>query len=105
MKSGKLRHLMTLRQPVSVDVAGLSQILWQDVCQVWAHIEPLSGREIQNSLQPQASVMHRITIRYMPGVNPKMTLTLGKREFAIVEVLNPDERNKELHLTAYENLT
>jgi len=103
MRAGKLRKRLLLRRPVTVTIEGRDETVWQDVAEIWGRVEPLSGREIQNSIQPQASTMHRVTIRYRADISPKDTLMLDTtRELGIVEILDPDERHRELRITAYE---
>lgn len=72
---------------------------------VWAHIRPLTGRELFTAQQRAAEVTHFITMRY-PGftVTPEMQLTYGARSFDILSVLNIDELSVTLEILAKERL-
>ena len=47
-------------------------------------------------------VTTRFRIRYLAGVKAAMRISFASRTFDIQSVINPDERNRELHLMAVE---
>ena len=67
---------------------------------VWAAIEPLQGRELLAAQQVLADVTHRIRLRYLAGVKPKMQVLWNALIFDIAVVLNPESANRELELLA-----
>jgi len=69
-----------------------------------ASIEPISGREYFSAQTTQADVTHRINLRYVAGVKPKMRVKYGSRIFDILSVSNVDERNRELQLMCRESI-
>jgi len=72
------------------------------VAKVWASIEPLSSREAWFAQQSQATTSHKITILYRPGVTTRHQATWGGRTFRFDSVVNLDEANRELMITATE---
>ncbi len=78
----------------------------------WGHLEPLSGRETFEASQLRGTVDHRITMRYLAGVTPKMRAVVTNvhagvtttRTFDIQAVLNPDERRRFTELLVSEEL-
>ena len=73
MQAGKLRHRITLQQATeSQDDLGQVTLSWSDYQDLWASVEPLSGREYMDAKQIQAGLTTRIIIRYWPGVTEQM---------------------------------
>lgn len=74
----------------------------------WGTLEPLSGRETFEAAQLRGTVDHRITMRHLDGVTPKMraVVTIGAktRTFDIQAVLNPDERRRFTELLVSEEI-
>lgn len=103
MQAGKLRHRLTLEASTDTNnTRGEPIPTWSTVANVWAAIDPISGREGLAADQMYASATHRIRIRYRAGVIPKMRFTKGSRVFDINAVLNVDERNREMVCLATE---
>ncbi len=69
---------------------------------VWAEILPLSGREAWIAQQSQATTTHKITMIYRPGITAKMQATYNGRTFMFDSVVNLDEANRFLMITATE---
>ena len=70
----------------------------------WGKLEPLGGRENFEAQQLRSTVDHRITMRHLPGVTPKMRAVVGSRTFDIQAVSNPDERKRFTELLVSEAL-
>jgi len=108
----RLRHRLTLQEEVQTpDGAGGYSRSWQDVAHVWAEIIPLvgsgssakgSGKEALFAGQLQASISHRILLRYRPGITAAMRLVFENRLFNIHSVANVDERREKLELLVQE---
>lgn len=104
--AGKRRHRITIQSPGTV-ATGLNtgQQDWSDpstVCQCFASIEPLSGRELWQAQQVEATVTHQIKILYRSGITPPMRALFGSRVFHFESILNRDEANEELEILATE---
>jgi SPP1 family predicted phage head-tail adaptor len=94
---GDLRRRVVLeREQRSADGGGGASVGWQVVATVWAAVKPLSGREKDRYQSLEASLSHRITLRYRAGVSPDMRLRMGARLFDIRAVFSPDERRQWL---------
>ena len=102
MKAGKLRHRLTietLSTGISDGMGGIAQD-FSDYKTVWASIEPLTGREQTVAAQRGSEENVRISMRYDANVRPSCRLRRGDSTtyFDIVNIVNPEFRNKELIL-------
>ncbi len=105
MKIGKLRHRITIEQVAdSQDTDGSLIETWSSYVTAQGSIEPVSGREYFDAQVTQADVTHRIYLRYIAGVIPKMRVKYGARIFDILSVINTRERKVELQLMCREIL-
>ena len=103
MEAKRLRHRVTIQQPVkTVNARGGRTKSWADVWTVWAGIEPLSAREIEQNHQLEGEAEVRIVMRYRRGITTDMRIKYGDRYFKITGILDPDERHKELRLYVVE---
>src|SRR5262245_32080883 len=101
MRAGLLRHTVKIEEAHEArDTMGGVIVTWKEYATVYAAIEPLTGREAIQAAQLQAQVDHRIRIRYLPGVVPKMRVTHDERAYDIQAVLDVEGRRRELHLMA-----
>jgi len=73
-----------------------------EVCNIWAAIEPLQGREYFAAMQVNADVTTRIRIRYREGVDRTMFVKYGDHEFEILYVIHPQFAKQELQLMSKE---
>lgn len=106
MLAGKLRHRVTLLQPVQRGgEVGETITTWSPVAVVWAEIRDLSGREWYEAQQlPEGEVTTDIIIRYRPGVTRLMRVAHGTRMYDVVAVLDRDGHKKMLVLKCKEAL-
>jgi SPP1 family predicted phage head-tail adaptor len=104
MEAGKLRHKVTLEQlDTGQDSAGAVERSWSDFARdIWASVEPLSGREYFQAQQVASETSVRVRIRYRSGVLPTMRVVYGDRRFEILAVIDPEERHRELQLMCSE---
>jgi SPP1 family predicted phage head-tail adaptor len=109
MRAGSLRHPVTLQKLGTRvdDGMGGGAIPFEDVVELRASIEPLSGREQLLAGQMEAELTHRIRIRFYPGVKPHWRIVYndllnGTRVFDIDSVINPEEKHRELELMCTE---
>ena len=105
MKIGKLHHHIIIEQVAETqDTDGSVMETWSNYASAQGSIEPVSGREYFDAQTTQADVTHRIYLRYIAGVIPKMRVKYGARIFDILSVINTRERNVELQLMCRENI-
>lgn len=107
MRSGKLRHLLTIEKPsVTQDGRGENVTTWTEVARLHGELKPLSGRESRAADQVVSEATHRARFRYTPGLSIDSTqrLTHNGRTFEITAPpRNIDERNRELILDLKEH--
>ncbi len=94
---GKLRHRVTLEQPVDTDdgAGGLTRA-WTDVATLWARIEPLSADERVAAERIEAAADTRITVRWRADVTSAMRFSFGARVFEIRGLTDREERHRFL---------
>ncbi len=103
MNIGAMRHRVTIQQvSESRDAHGGVVESWSTFAVVWANIAPISGREYLAVKQTQAEVTHRIRMRYLYGITPKMRILYGDRIFDINSISNLQERGHEMEIMATE---
>lgn len=103
MRAGELRHRVTIQistEPQNTYGEGVP--IWTTFDNVWAAIEPLSGREYWAAQQENAEVNTRIRIRNKQGITPKMRVSWGNRIYDIMTVIRVNERDREIHLMCRE---
>lgn len=105
LQVGELSHRLTLQfEERSEDGYGGHIPVWNDVGQVWASVQPISGQEALVARQLQDTVTHKVRMRWRPNVRAAMRLKWGARIFNIREVRNIDERNTWLELRCEEGV-
>jgi SPP1 family predicted phage head-tail adaptor len=75
---------------------------WGTFNTVYASIWPLKGAEYIAAMQTTSEISHKIRIRYLANVTPKLRIKFGTRYFDIQSVINPDERNIYLEMMCRE---
>lgn len=105
MEGGKLRHLIQLQTVTqTADATGQRIETWVNGPTVWASIEPASSREQFINAQMKIYVTHKITMRYISGVDGTMRATYNGRVFNFQgNPLNFEERNIYLVIMAVES--
>lgn len=106
MRLGPLRHRVAFEaRSATRDEFGQQVEGWAQVAQVWASIEPLSGRELLAAQQVQGEVTHRIRCRYVPGLETAHRAVFNGRAFEVRSIINTRELNAALEILAAEGLT
>jgi len=94
-----LREPLTIQRKLAVsDGMGGQAIQWIDLTTVRAHVKPLSGREAVQAMQLQASITHRIYMRYRADLTPADRLVMRGQPLQIRSVINVEMRNRWLEL-------
>ena len=105
-----MNRRITLQRPSNAqDSFGAVQSIWIDVATVWADIQPLSGRELENARRMASEVSHQITLRYQTLFTDTRTVAAYRarykgRVFNLHAALNEDEANVLITLLASEGL-
>ena len=103
MQIGKRRHRITLQARVKTqNTTGEKVPAYADYRTIWAKIETLTGRELENAKQVTSEVTHKVNIRYNSNVTVTNRVKFRDRVFDINAALDPDERKKQLDLYCKE---
>lgn len=111
MQAGKLRHLVTLQSLGARvdDGIGGGSIPFADVAELWASIEPLSGRELLLAGQLDDRMTTRVRTRYYAGVRPSWRIRWVDNGtvhvFDIKSIADKEERHIELEMMCEELVT
>jgi len=101
---GSKRHLGVIYALVQAkDAMGGPTKQWAEFCKVWCSLIPIKGTERWYSDEKYATATHKVNIRYLHGIDPKMQLVARGRTFDIVSVTNIGERDKEMQLIVEED--
>lgn len=96
LAAGRLRHRIQIEEQIStINSSGESEKEWQHVAEVWAAIEPVSGRELLQAQQVQSKVTTRITIRSRSGVRASMRAIHKTSVYNIEAVITDPESGIE----------
>jgi SPP1 family predicted phage head-tail adaptor len=93
MNTGQLDKKAVIQQPVEArNSLGEYTLTWSDWATRYIAILPLSGVESINALAVEATVTHRIRMRYTNGLQPKFRIISEGRTFEIISVLEKGRR-------------
>jgi len=106
VRAGELRHRLTIEIPQRLsDGAGGAIVTWAQVASIWAHIKPVSARELRAAEQRAEKLTHKIILRYRSDINATMRLVGAGRIFNINAIINEDERDHWLVCFCVEGTT
>lgn len=107
--AGELRHRVTLQKLGTRvdDGMGGGAIPFEDVDEVYASIEPLTGRERLLTGQLETDLTHRIRTRFYAGVKPHWRIyhddpVSGIHIYDIESIADVGSRHRELELMCNE---
>ena len=102
MRARSLKHKIII-QTYSETQNDFGEVVkgWEDFKTAYASITPLSAKEYYKA-GTNAEVSHKIELRYIKDIKPKMRVVYDDREFSIESVLNIREANKTLQLICTE---
>ena len=101
MNPGSLTHQIILQIKSITQDAELNSIeTWRDWRTVWASPLPKTGREYYRLATNNSEITEAFKIRYIAGVNPHQRIKFRGKLLEMIEVVNEEERNKTLILTA-----
>lgn len=105
-RAGDLRRRVKLqRRSTKLDSFGQRQESWSDVADVWADINPLSGRELEAAQAVVSATTHEITIRWRPDVTSAHRIVYRGRLFNILSALDENTQRRLLVLSCSEGLS
>lgn len=109
MRAGTARHQIVIQQRSDTQSASGAMIpAWTTFATLNAAIDPLQGRELQAAQQVVATVSHRISCLYLPGVKPSMRVQYvvgaSTRYFDINAVINVTELGRDLQMLCTERV-
>ena len=108
MKSGSLRHWVTLQSPGgSKDSVGERTTVWADVFSCWANVSPVSTSERHVAGQAHSDISHRVTLRWateLSALHASWRVLFGERILTIEGIRNIDERDRVIELVCTEGI-
>lgn len=108
MRAGRLRHRLLIDEPqVSQDYSGDEIVTWTPYAEVYADIQPVTGREAFRADQILAEMDTRITVRWsshIDRVTAKWRLRFKNEIYNIVSVAHKGMRNREVEFLCKSGL-
>lgn len=99
MSAGMLREPIALQREISApDEFGGQVKQFLTYSNTRAHVKPLSGREAVFGMQLEASITHRIFMRYRADLKPKDRILLRGEPLQVRSVINLELKNKWLEV-------
>lgn len=105
LSAGGLREpLVFQRRQTQSDGMGGQDLDWVDLFSAKGDVRPLSGREALTGMQREASVSHRIFIRYRDGLLPSDRVVMRGNPMQIIAIINVEMRNRWLELQCLQGV-
>ena len=93
MQTGQLDRKAVIQQPTEArNSLGEYTLTWSDWKTRYIAIVPLSGSEAVNALAVEATVTHRVRMRFTDGLKPKYRIVCEGRTFDIISVVERGRR-------------
>lgn len=106
MDPDKMRHRFTILASTgpedSRDQYGEPALAQAVLCETWAQVRPLTGKQLESARQVYAEVTHEVTLRWRPGVEAGQTGVLNGRLYHLDAVMDLEERHEWLQLLCTE---
>ena len=101
MNPGELTHQIIIQiKSITQDAELNSIITWLDWRTIWASPLPKTGREYYRLATNNSETTEAFKIRYIGFMSPHLRIKFRNKYFEIIEVINTEEKNEELILTA-----
>lgn len=102
---GELDNKITIQRVIeSQDATGALKQTWVTYVELYAGIDPYGGGEKWADTNLVATNLHKLKMRYVPGVTTKMRVKFDNRTFDIQNVENVGEKGVVLILKCLERL-
>ena len=97
MQAGRLRHRVTIQEPVKSQDPETGAVIngWRDVVTTWAEITDLSAREFIAAQAVNSSITTRIVIRFRRGVTSRNRIVHQGVIYNIAGALADNKSGKE----------
>jgi SPP1 family predicted phage head-tail adaptor len=109
MRTGTLRHLVTVDQPIETqDATGDPVRSWASLGSFWASIEPLRGHEFVAGGAIRAEMDTRIRVRWskaLDGLNERYRINFQDKIYNIVSVAHIGLQHREVEIMAKSGIT
>jgi len=90
---------VTIRRPAKIDDEYHGkQIVWLDIAEVWAQVEPISSREYFFGQANQAEATHKIKIRYRPDIGQGWQIKHRDAYYSVQSMIDMGGRRRFLEL-------
>jgi len=101
INAGELTHQITLQKKSITQDSELNPIeTWINWRTLWAQPMPKTGKEYYKLATVNSDITEAFKIRYIGGVSPHLRLLFRCKYFEILDVINTDEKNQEIIITA-----
>jgi len=101
---GEMVERVTFQKPARVDdEGGGKRIVWLNIFDVWARVEPISSREYFFAQANQAEATHRIRVRYRSDINQRMKISHRAKIYEITSVIDMGGSRRFLELLCVES--
>jgi SPP1 family predicted phage head-tail adaptor len=110
MKAANLRERITIQRQAAAGEAdgwgaGAGGPSWEDEAVVWADVRDLkAGEGLGAGGAVQATVTHRVEIRYRAGLNSRKRILHDGRTLDIISVVDPHQRREKLIIDCAQNV-
>lgn len=109
---GQMRDRMTIQKNVATRTKGVrANESWETLETVFAHLRPMSSRELRIAEQNREIVTHEVIMRFRDDLGsddtevfPRYRLLSGARAFDVRSVENVDFRNRTTRLRVEEKV-
>lgn len=99
INSGQMNQRIILQtRTAGVDALGQESTTWSDTMIIWAHAEPLRGREFFAAGQAQSEVDVRFRVRWRDTITPTMRVSWRDELYDIVSIIEPQGGREQLEL-------
>lgn len=103
VRAGRFRHFVEVQEETTTeDGFGEPIVTWVKRADVWGIFEPLRGTERWAARQAQSEVEYRFRTRWRDDIEVTDRLVWDGRTFTIDAMMEPDGRQRELHLLVVE---
>ena len=103
IKPGMFKHTIIIERATRTPIGGGSNsVVWNTHITLRSKITPLSGRERMYAQRLEADTTHRILFRYVADLLESDRINFNGRYFNIKSILNLEEANRYLELSAEE---
>ena len=94
------RRISIERKTLTPDELGGFAEVWQPLAQPWAHIKPMSGRELLHADKIDAPAASRFVIRYNANLREDDRVLYRGTYYNIRSLVNIDESDEYTEITA-----